>query len=204
MANAVMDAAKLPRVPIGQADAPRIKREKTLAMLADARSGKYSKKRNPLILFSPILDGKARLIMGCVLLAFFGMWVHETGLVSQDQVQSLTESLRDGKVDIQALGSDLRSQVGELSGSNTLASILGIQFTGWSLGVAGILLVGSALLTGWYVTPVALIAAVVTLNGERFGVLGLGPLQPWMMSSVYGFVALFSGVFVSSKFLTRK
>ncbi len=204
MANAVMDAAKLPPVPIGKADAARIKREKTLAMLVEARSGRYSRKRNPLTLINPILGGKARLLVGCVLLAYFGMWVHETGMVSHDQVQSLTDSFRNGGVNIKAMDSDLRSQIGELSDNQTPVSILGFQFTGWSVGVAGMLLVMSAILSGWFVTPVALIAVVVTLNGERLGVPGFNPLQPWMVSSAGGFGVLFVGIFIGNKWLARR
>ncbi len=183
MAAAVMDNAKLESATDSEA-AAEIKRERMKAMLADARSGKYAKKRDRFSLLRFALGGQTRLLAGCILLAIFSLWAHHSGLL--DQVATIAESAASqGSIDAGA--------VDELKAS--AAAVDSDSGRNWSIGIAGLLLAMSAFVSGWRMTPFALVATIVILFGPRLGVPGAaGFLEPWMVSSLLGAAIYVPGI----------
>ncbi|NNE00152.1 MAG: protein kinase, partial [Pirellulaceae bacterium] len=112
--------------------AAEIKRQQQKAMLAEARSGKYAKKRDPFAIVKFALGGQTRLLLGCLLLGVFAIWAQNTGLV--DQVTT-------GDVSVETLDAPSDAQ------------LLGRGTSHWSIGIAGLLLCMSAFISGWRMSP---------------------------------------------------
>lgn len=185
MAAAIMEVAKPQTAPNENVDAAaEAKRQRMKAMLADARSGKYKSapKRFSIIRFA--LGGQTRLLAGCILLAIFAIWAQQTGLL--DQVKSIAESAaQTGSID-QGEVTALQDSAAELDSNSGRK---------WSIGIAGLLLVMSAFVSGWRMTPFAVVATVIILFGQDFGVPGVGSaLQPWMLSVLIGAAIYVPGV----------
>ena len=67
------------------------------------------------------------------------------------------------------------------------------------MGIAGALLVMSAFVSGWRMTPFAVVATLVILFGESLGVPGFplpgfGEVKPWMVATAIGLVIYVPGV----------
>ncbi len=111
MAAAVMDHAKaVSPASIDEEGAAEAKRDRIKAMLADARSGKYKKKRDKLAPLRFALGGQTRLLIGCILLAIFAIWGNNNGLF-----ESLKE-LKDvdpGSVDVSGLREGIAAKASE-------------------------------------------------------------------------------------------
>ncbi len=190
MAAAVMDHAKASSAPDTDADAAaRAKRERMKAMLADARSGKYKKQRDKFAVLRFALGGQTRLLAGCVLLGIFAIWAQQTGLL--DQVKTIAESgIQSGSID--------QSDVAALQ--STAAGADSDSGRSWSIGIAGLLLAMSAFVSGWRMTPFAVVATLVILLGPTFGIPGIGEsLKPWMVSALVGVAVYVPGVIFGEK-----
>jgi serine/threonine protein kinase len=189
MATALMDGVKI-RSSGGDADvAAAAKRARIKAMLADARSGRYAKKRDRLSVARFALGGQTRLLAGCLLLVIFAIWTQQTGLLGQ--VTTIAESAATaGDIDAGAVDrlKESAATVDSDSGKN------------WSIGVAGILLAMSAFVSGWRMTMFAVPATIVILFGPALGVPGIESasfgeiLRPWMVSVVIGLVIYVPGI----------
>ena len=172
MASAIIEDAKMQAAAIagGGTDARaavEAKRERQKAMMAEARSGKFAQKRDPLAPLKFALGGQTRLLAGIVLLGMFALRV---GLV------------------------DTEGNVGQLP-----ESTMQIPDQHKPMGIAGVLLVMSAFVSGWRMSPFALVATIVILFGESFGipgfsVPGIGEVKPWMTAALAGLVVYIPGV----------
>ena len=189
MAAAVMDNAKLQAVADRNADADAAavaaaaKRARMKAMLADARSGKYKKKRDKLAMVWFVLGGQTRLLAGTLLLAIFAIWAHQIGLL--EQVKTVAQNAAaQGSLDSGAVD-QIRQTAAEVDSDSGM---------NWSIGIAGLLLCMSAFVSGWRMTPFALIATLVILFGKSFGVPGVAFLEPWMVAALAGIVVYLPGV----------
>jgi hypothetical protein len=195
MAAAVMDNAKDVSPAADDADAAAAsaeqKRQRMKAMLADARSGKYKKKRDKLAPLRYAFAGQTRLLAGCLLLAIFAIWGNKNGLFESFKSLDMNE-IRSGNLN--KMESALRGAAASAqdAGAGT-ASIGGTS--PWSIGLAGLLLAMSAFVSGWRMTPFALVATIVILFGESFGIPGVGSLlQPWMVSGLAGIAIYLPGI----------
>ncbi len=185
MADAVMEVAKIqPAADTGAKAAADAKRQRMKAMLSDARSGKYAKKRDKLALLRFALGGQMRLLAGCILLAVFAIWAKQSGLL--DQVTTIAEAAAtEGSFD--------SSVVEELKASAATAD--SGSGKNWSIGIAGLLLVLSAFVSGWRMTPFAAVATIVILMGSTWGIPGVGGLlAPWMVSALVGVAIYLPGI----------
>ena len=154
--------------------AVQLKRERQKAMLAEARSGKFKRKRDPLAFIKFALSGQTRLLAGCLLLGIFAIWAQQSGLIQS----------------VQADGVSLETVQGE-SESN----LLGASTSHWSIGIAGLLLSLSAFVSGWRMTPFAVVATIVILFGPSLGIPTLGSmLQSWMIAAAIGMVIYVPGI----------
>ena len=193
IAAAVMDNAHAaaPAQMDAQA-AVEAKRERMKTMMAEARSGKYKKPRDKMAPIKWALGGKTRLLAGCLLLAVFAIWGNANGLFD-----SLKEIDLQSLSDLDSMGSALDSASDSASQLNASTAVLGSDTSAWSIGIAGLLLMMSAFLSGWRMTPFAMVATMVILFGPSLGIPGVGNLlQPWMVSGFAGLVIYLPGIFL--------
>ncbi len=189
MASAIIQDAKIQAAAIqssGGMDATAAvaaKRARQKAMLEEARSGKYARQRDPLALVKFILGGQTRLLAGCILLAIFAIWVQRVGLVD------MFKQSAQASADIE----EFRSQIGEQALA-AKANVLGTEMSGFSIGVAGLLLMMSAFVSGWRMTPFALVATIVILFGPSLGVPALAAIEAWMIAALAGVAIYVPGV----------
>lgn len=196
MAAAVMDNAKAVAPP-GEADAKaaaQAKRESMKAMLADARSGKYKKPRDKWASVKFALGGQTRLLAGVILLAIFAIWGNQNGLFESFKELEIPD-LQSG-VDVDKIGQALDGASGVAAGTlDAETNMLGSNTSAWSIGLAGLMLVMSAFVSGWRMTPFAIVATIVILFGPTLGIPGVGDLlKPWMVSGLAGIAIYVPGV----------
>ncbi|MDA8745289.1 serine/threonine protein kinase [Rubripirellula amarantea] len=197
MAAAVMEASKISAAASGK-DAKTLanaKREKMKAMLADARSGNYKVERDKLATVRALLSGQTRLLVGSLLLSVFAFWGNTHGLFdSLTDIETLKQ-IGSGNVDITAVRDAAWSATAE-SAATSGAEGAGIAGTNaWSVGIAGLLLVLSAFVSGWRMTPFAVVATLIILFGPVIGIPGVGShVYPWMLSALIGLVVYLPGV----------
>ncbi len=174
MASAIIEDAKRQAAAIASSAgsdtkaAVEAKRARQKAMMAEARSGKYAKKRDPLAPLRFALGGQTRLLAGCILLGIFAIRV---GLV--DTAQNL---------DVQAVNTD-----------QLAAQVESIPETDIPFGIAGLLLFCSAFVSGWRMSPFALVATVVILFCPPIEI-GLEIIRPWMVATAIGVIIYIPGV----------
>jgi len=178
MADAVMDEATDARIqatqPIPTGVDPKVaaaeKRARIKAMLADARSGKYSsKRRNKLALITgPLgfaLGGKLRFLIGCLLVFGCMMWINENKLT--EKVTQAAEQAVTGET-VAAVNLDSQEGYKPLGWP-----LIGRFFDSFNPGVAGVVLLFLALFRGWKMSIFALPSAAIMCLGPTFGLPGL-------------------------------
>lgn len=187
MAAAVMDNAKAVAPQNVDAEAAaQEKRDRMKAMLADARSGKYQKKRDKLAPLRFALGGQTRLLIGCILLALFAIWGNNHGLFD-----SLKE-FDPGSDDVVGLREGVTEKAAQ---TDATTQLLGVTTNAWSIGIAGLLLAMSAFVSGWRMSPFAAVATFLILFGPSFGIPGVGQwLQPWMVAVLAGVAVYVPGI----------
>ncbi len=153
--------------------AAQLKRDRQKAMMAEARSGKYKRQRDPLALVKFAMGGQSRLLAGCLLLAVFAIWAQKTGLI---------DTVRSGEMSVETLQQD------------TGGDVMGQATSNWSIGIAGLLLCLSAFVSGWRMTPFAVVATVVILFGPSLGIPSFGSMQAWMIAAATGMAIYVPGV----------
>lgn len=179
MAAAVMEGARSAAVEVSgkQAtgkQAAEIKRQRIKAMLADARSGKYKQQKDRRAPWRAAFSGQSRLMAGCLLLVWFAIAGRASGLFdAASQIDMDRELLTQ---------SDLWEQIK-------------VHQSELRIGIAGLLLCMSAFVSGWRMTPFAVVATLVILFGPSIGIPAAGNgVQPWMMSILIGLMVYVPGV----------
>ncbi len=178
MASAIIQDAKLQAAAIaasGGSDtkaAVEAKRERQKAMLAEARSGKYASKRDPLAGVKFALGGQTRLLAGCILLGIFAVRVGWVDMFRESAQSGNVENVDPHQFAWQTIPDQLKS-----------------------MSIAGVLLLFSAFVSGWRMTPFAIVATIVILFGPSFPIPGFGDtIEPWMVAAVIGIVVYIPGV----------
>jgi hypothetical protein len=104
------------------------------------------------------------------------------------------ESLKD----LDGVGTSLRENAASVNETGT-AMLLGAN--PWSVGIAGLLLSMSAFVSGWRMTPFAVVATIVILFGPSFGISGFGDredgsqlIAPWIVAGLAGVVVYLPGI----------
>jgi len=196
IAAAVMENAKVSTEPTLSADqASMLKRQRMKQMLADARSGKYRTKPDRLAPIRFALSGQTRFVVGCLLLSIFALWGNQEGVFDDFKQIDALNSVRSGQLDLDEFGTAFQGAAASVAEPDSKTGLLGEQVHGWSIGIAGLLLVCSGFVSGWRMTPFAVVATVVILFGPLLGVPGIGAqLQPWMIAAVIGFVIYLPGI----------
>ena len=191
MAAAVMEASQISEPVRGEGKSQaEAKREKMKAMLADARSGNYKMKRDKLASVRFLLGGQTRLLVGSLLLTVFALWGNSNGLFDSLKDIETLKQISSGDVDLLVLRDAAMNANFESSDGKVLGGA-----SPWSVGIAGFLLVLSSFVSGWRMTPFAVIATVAILFGPLLGVPAFGEsLQPWMVSGLVGLAIYIPGV----------
>ena len=184
MAGAIMENAQTPLGATAQSEraAAEAKRARIKAMLAEARSGRYKKGRD---LYAPVkfaFSGYSRMIAGSMLLTIFALLAQATGLLTQETINQVQQQVQDGAIDLDTLPGDATTDS------------LGRSTSVWSIGIAGLLLCCSAFVSGWRMSPFAVVATLVILFGAGFGVPAAGPLPAWMVAAAAGVAIYVPGV----------
>ncbi|MCA9155548.1 MAG: hypothetical protein KDA38_12205, partial [Planctomycetales bacterium] len=187
----VEQASEVRRAPVSAAPAavdPKLaaaqKRARIKAMLADARSGKYSRHSRSSVLartFGLAFSGKVRFLLGCLLLGGCVLWMKQNGWLSAEEVTSATmQAVRDRNLtEVTAVAdgvvSDLATQQTDSSKSLALP-LVGRLFDSFNPGVAGLLLIALSIFRGWRMSLFALPAAAIMVLGPSLGIPGVEAL----------------------------
>ncbi len=196
MAAAVMDANQTPPTADRAVQDAEAKRQRMKAMLAEARSGKYAKKRDRLGPLKLLIGAQLRLVAGVSLLALLAVWANREGWFDGEKLNQVASSLQQGEVTLDIVGQTLKANVAQAPTSE-VPKILGANIA--SLAVAGLLLVGSAFISGWRMTPFAFAAAAVVLWGSSLGVPGFGPVPAYLIAAIAGAAIMLPGALVSER-----
>lgn len=197
MASALMHQTRLignragdSREDLRSAAAEQRRRIKT--MLADARSGKYKLPRDRWATVRSLLGGQTRLLAGLILLAIFAVWGRSSGLFN-----SLAE------IDVVAIAAGNLETVQSAAKTTAELAISQVaqddrQFANttspWSIGIAAVLLSASAFVSGWRMTPFAIVATIVILWGHWIGVPSVAMFPSWVVAAAIGTVIYIPGV----------
>ncbi|MEM6689084.1 MAG: hypothetical protein AAF664_06630, partial [Planctomycetota bacterium] len=204
LAAAVMDASEV-RLDTKQdlKLAAQAKRARMKAMLADARSGKYAVKREPLATFRWILGGRIRAAAGLILLVLFAIWAKQSGLFENLQATGALESLASGQFDLRAI-EDAVSHVDTIDNSGGGENETQFETVGiapWSVGIAGSMLLASVFFSGVRMTFFAALATLVMLLGPSLGIPDMPSLglfgASWTFSLLIGAAMYVPGVLLS-------
>ena len=180
MASAIMESARQAAETFGKDEKviAETKRKRIKAMLADARSGRYKRPRDRFAALKFAFSGVSRLLVGCLLLAVFAFAAQsEEGLFSE-----AAQTVGSGQLDGETIPLDATTEA------------LGITVSLWSVGIAGVLLCLSAFVSGWRMTPFAVVATIVILFAANLGLPSVGPAQAWMVAAAIGLVIYLPGV----------
>lgn len=152
------------------------KRARIKAMLAEARGGKEAPQRRTFEVLNQwlnlFLGARVRFLLGCGLMLGFVLWLRQNGVLSGGELQqAATEALQNQQVNELA---GLKVNIGE---TEPLAiPLIGRLFDSLNPGLAGLVLIFSALFRGWKMSLFVLPAAFVAVFGPTLGVPGIAML----------------------------
>ncbi len=200
IAAAVMENTKLESgsqsVPVSvSAQAAIKKRARMKQMIADARSGKYRREREPLAVARFALGGQTRFLVGCLLLFLFALSGNRQGLFEQLKQIDALGTVSTGELDLDQVSNALKGAAATATYGETSTLIFTWDIQVWSLGLAGVLLALSGFVSGWRMTPFAAVASLVILFGPAFGLPGFTSfVPPWLVAAAMGIVIYLPGV----------
>ncbi len=200
IAAAVMENTKLESgsqsVPVSvSAQAAIKKRARMKQMIADARSGKYRREREPLAVARFALGGQTRFLVGCLLLFLFALSGNRQGLFEQFKQIDALGTVSTGELDLDQASNALKGAAATATYGETSTLIFTWDIQVWSLGLAGVLLALSGFVSGWRMTPFAAVASLVILFGPAFGLPGFTSfVPPWLVAAAMGIVIYLPGV----------
>ncbi len=203
MADAIIDEAAETRVAATQASPEQVdpaaartkKRNRQKAMLDEARSGQYSKKRRGLSAISGLLGmvvgPKARFVLGGLLVAGCVLWMRQNGLLTSEQLADVTA----GAIKGEGVGEALVESTNQKTEALKLP-VVGALFDSFNPGAAGLVLIISAMFQGWRMSIFVLPAAVVMCFGAALRIPGIDAIGGAQMSSlVIGLAIAVVGLF---------
>ncbi len=171
------------------------KRARMKQMIADARSGKYQRQREPLAVARFALGGQTRFLVGCLLLSLFALVANRQGLFEQFKQIDALGTVSSGDLDLDQVGNALKGAAATATNAETSTLLFAWDIQVWSLGLAGLLLALSGFVSGWRMTPFATVASMVILFGPAFGIPGFTSfVPPWMVAAAIGIVIYLPGV----------
>ncbi|PNY38475.1 hypothetical protein C2E31_00635 [Rhodopirellula baltica] len=194
VASAVMESVQkvVDSSPGNERVQAEAKRQRIKAMLADARSGKYKRPRDKHASWKLALSGYTRMLTGCLLLTVFSFALQASELFDQTSgtensaAFNPVSAFRQGKLSLHEIPADLTTNA------------LGITTNLWSIGMAGVLLCMSAFVSGWRMSPFALVATLVILLGPTLGIPaieipGIVSLPAWIVAVAAALVIYLPG-----------
>ncbi|MFK7820303.1 MAG: serine/threonine protein kinase, partial [Planctomycetaceae bacterium] len=176
------------------------KRQRIKQMLADARNSKaepISAAKRFSSLANTAFGSRVRFIVGCLLITGCLLWIRQNDLFSTDTLKTATEAaMQSGDV----LQINLKDVAGSLDTSNETTRtalnlpMIGGLFNDFQPGIAGLLLVVSAFLSGYRMSVFAIPAALIVLFGPGLGLPGIDAIGgPATTASAIGLALLVAG-----------
>jgi len=179
------------------------RRTRVKMMLAEARGGRPKRELDePKADLGGMLagwfGGRLRFAIGALLLVGCVFWMRQNGLLdaerlqqigdaAQQQISQASESIREGNVNVDDVKAATAATSATIGGTTPLSlPVVGRFFDSLGPGVLGLLMVVTALLGGFRLTPFALIAVAVTLLLPQLGLpnFGLGGLWHWIAPTI--------------------
>lgn len=195
MENTKLEARSEQSAASVSAQAAIQKRARMKQMIADARSGKYRREREPLAVARFVLAGHTRFLAGCLLILLFALLGNSQGLFEQFKQIDALETVSSGDLDLDQVSTALKDAAVTAKNSEVHAQLMVWDIHTWSIGLAGILLALSAFVSGWRMTPFAVVASLVILFGPAFGIPGLASrIPPWLVAAAIGGAIYLPGV----------
>ena len=199
LAATLVEMADATRLALAQAN-QRLPEAEALArrarvkqMLADARGGKPKPELDEPSqgiqgLLGSVLGGRVRFAVGACLIVGCVFWLKQNELLDQAKIDALAESaktqLEQAQSTIQSGEYEKLKSAGEATAAETAKVIgetralawpvVGVYFQSIFAGVMGLMIVLSSLKGGWRWTPIALVAAVLTLGLPLWGLPSFG------------------------------
>ena len=189
---------------------PLFEREKIRASikqnLADARSGKYKRKQTPAEVLEPKLDrvlgAFPRFLLGCLLVFGSTIWAQQNDLLlSSQQLQEIGQQGIEA-VSEQTAGPDNQAanevvaaikqqgqQLFDSAADKQTRSWLGLFYSFDSM-LAGLVLIASAIISGWRISIFVLPAAMIAMFGSALGVPDFLPVDVPNLNKVTALVAI--------------
>lgn len=151
------------------------KRARMKAMLAEARSGKHSRKSSiPWIVrgrLGFILSAKVRFLLGGLLIVGCGLRVKQNRVVSVSEIRNAAaQAVQHGSV------ADVPHEWVSETGRPLELPFVGWIFDSFNPGLAEVLLVVSSLFRGWKMSLFMLPAAAIIVLGPKLGIPGIDTL----------------------------
>lgn len=154
---------------------------------------------NPLLrLLAALIGPRARFLLGLGLVALFLLWADQVGIISSTEIRAQAERAIAER-DVGRL-KDVNVDVGRIHTTDEPLHIPGVPesltrlVSGYGVGAAGLILIASALASGWRMALFALPAAAIAWLGPRIGIPAIGPLAAAAVAAAIGAGVLVVGL----------
>lgn len=191
------------------------RRAKIKQMLADARGGKPKKELDEPSqglqgLLGGFLGGRVRFALGSLLIVGCVLWLKQNDLLDQAKLDEIAAGARQQIEDLRSVdasniealkeaGQATAEQSSQALGETEALSlpVIGPYFYSIFSGLIGLMIAVSSLRGGWRWTPIAIVAAVLTLGLPVWGLPGLGiPSGANIIAFLIGSAVLATGLFL--------
>jgi len=133
----------------------------------------------PITIINVLLGPPIRFVVGAVLLAGWVLWLQQNQGLAEGVLAKLATAI--GEADWKAL-----DPFGKALDLPLLPAVIREVFHGFRPGIAGLILIVSALMRRWQAAIVAWLATLLLLLGPALGMPALGPLTPELASLAAG------------------
>lgn len=154
---------------------------------------------NPLLrLLAALVGPRARFLLGLGLCALFLLWADQVGIISSTEIRAQAERAIAER-DVGRL-QEVNVDVGRIHVADEPLRIPGVPegltrlVSGYGVGAAGLILIASALTSGWRIAFFAVPAAAVAWLGPKLGIPPIGPLAAPAVAAAIGAGVLVVGM----------
>jgi hypothetical protein len=138
-------------------------------------------------LLSALFGPGMRFLVGAALLAGCLVWMHQNDLLEEDNLAKLLGELIQNQ-DFERLAAS-----GRALDLPVVPSAVTDLFNGFNPGVAGLILIISALFGGWRMSLLAVPGAAIAFIGPQLGIPAMGPVSTPLVSMIAGLAVAILG-----------
>lgn len=193
------------------------RRAKIKQMLADARGGRPKPELDEPSqgvqgILGSFLGGRVRFAVGAMMIVGCVLWLKQNNLLdqtkldeiaasAQQQLQSASSTIQSGDIEaIKEAGQATAAQSSQVIGETQALSlpVVGPFFHSIFSGLLGVMIVISSIRGGWRWTPIAIVAAILTMGLPLWGLPSFGiPSGANVIAFLIGSVILATGLFLN-------